>query len=106
MDHENPFLNSDDSLFDTECDDLIDHMETTEKEIHKPNRSKSKLKVITVNCRMESKKKKFYALIDSEQPDIILGAESYLDSSHSNQERQQQERQEYQWRRCLHCLQR
>ena len=43
-DHVNPFLNFEDSLFDTEYDDLIDHMETTEKEIHKSNRSKGKLK--------------------------------------------------------------
>ena len=58
-DHENPFLNFEDSLFDTEYDDLIDHMKTTEKEIHKSNRSKGKLNIMTVNCRsLKSKKKK------------------------------------------------
>ena len=89
-DHENPFLNFEDSLFDTEYDDLIDHMEATEKEIHKSNRSKGKLKIMRVSCRSlkkkKKKKKKFYALIDSEQPDIILGTESHLDSSHFNSE--------------------
>ena len=86
-DLENPFLNFEGSLFDTEYDDLIDHMKTTEKEIYKSNRIKGKLKIMTVNCiGLKSKKKKFYALIDSEQPDIILGTESHLDSSHSNSE--------------------
>ena len=72
-----------------EYDDLIDHMETTEKEIHKSNRSKGKLKIMTVNHRSlksKTKKKKFYALIASEQPDIILGTETHVDSSHYNSE--------------------
>ena len=44
---------------------------------------------MTVNCRSlksKKKKKKFYALIASKQPDIILGTESHLASSHSNSE--------------------
>ena len=64
--HDNPFLNFEDSLFDTEYDDLINHVETTEKEIYKSNRSKGNLKSMTVNCRsLKSKRKKFCALTDS-----------------------------------------
>ena len=86
-DHGNPSLNFEYSLFDAEYDDLIDHVKTTEKEIHKSNRSKGKLKIMTVNCKsLKSKKKMFYALIDSEQPYIILGTESHLDSSHFSSE--------------------
>ena len=57
-DHENPFLNFEDSLFDMEYDDLIDHMETTEKEIYKLNRNEGKLKLMTVNFRSLKSKKK------------------------------------------------
>ena len=58
----------------------------TNRQCHKPQ---NKLKIITINVnglKGVDKKAAFHVFIDTEQPDVILGQESKLDSAHSNSE--------------------
>ena len=58
----------------------------TNRQCHKPQ---NKLKIITINVnglKGIDKKAAFHVFIDTEQPDVILGQESKLDSSYSNSE--------------------
>ena len=88
---ENPFSVFSDSLFEAVLSDLDTSMESQpDPDGAEPaERLTGKLKIMTINCRsLKSMRKwvQFHAVLESDNPDIILGTESHLDKTHSNPE--------------------